>query len=205
MDKIAAITKIIEALAWPLVVLILGVIFKSEVSALSRRVRGVKGWGGEVTLDSLIEEKKSAVIQQSELVIDAQSMSPDKRDSAVEKYKRAKEQLDFLIKKRQELTLQLQGYGPRNMTEDLVQFVVTELGLGRISNMSTPQLIAEWPLLSRIPNPSTGLPLNGGLMTGLRAVGVCTADNGLTPTGADILIVTAKQIIAATALSKQSQ
>ena len=61
MDWLTWSTEVVRALAWPLVVLILGFTFKEQLSTLIHRVTSVKGFGTEASFRDVVSSVESAV------------------------------------------------------------------------------------------------------------------------------------------------
>ncbi len=204
MDGLTALTKIIEALAWPSVVVMMICFFRIKINAILDRVKIFKGWGAEFELENMIQVAQADVIVKSQKVIEAAESSPEAREKAASEFLHAQREVEKLLNRRIYLASKLSGLGLTKGRESILREFIKAIGPARIAELSSDKLMLHWPtfLDELSDSPYT---VNGGAMVGLSSVGLVDHMDQLTILGAEICVTLAKEMVLSDKLATPPQ
>jgi hypothetical protein len=193
VDFTTALTKIVEALAWPATVLVAVFMFRNKIDGLLDRIKAFKGWGAEVELEEKIQIAKAEAVVAGQKVVEAANAPAEQREQVITQFVRAQKEVDKLVNQRLYLGSKLRGNGLTEGRERILREFIRVLGPGRIVELSHEDLRKKWPSLLKEAQKKSP-QLHHGAMLGLQSVGLIDNSDQLTVLGSEIFAVLAREM-----------
>lgn len=170
--------------------------FREQIQQLLNNVEqlemGKEGVKIKIRAVAIIE----SISRQSEILLAEQAPETEQMEDAILLYNAALEDLQAIIRQREEISSQLSGFKLTPGRKKVLDSVVESAGAETIAATSELDLQKNWVTISQSAN------LNGGVIFALARVGVLDANDGLTYIGAKLMRIIAQESLASQKISR---
>lgn len=198
MDWLTFISKIVEALAWPGVIALVVILFRSKLADLVPRLQQFKYKELEVLFNTIQKQTEEEEVRKLEIKqrLETVDLPPQERAEATAQFEEAVKAVTRLEEQRRLLISKLNlNRGELGGREAILRTIASEIvAHERVGALTQRELIAGFRHVKRAIELGVHPSLNGGALTGLRFAGILDSSNDLTNVGAELLMNTARQI-----------
>lgn len=192
MDWLTFISKIIESIIWPVVVLVIALTFKGKITDLisNLKLSQFKFKDLEMMFETL-SKKSELVAEQKEVIkhkLATEELPPEDRATITDQLEGVVKEETMLNQRRQQLVSTLRGGrlspGKEAILADMIHEVI---GTKRAASIPESMLMSLFPILAREIRAGKHPGHNGGSLTALWGAGIIDESDQLTSTGAALI------------------